>query len=276
LIFDWNNRWAIDGAQGPRRDKRHDEIVLEHYTALRRLGINTDVIDMEQDFTPYRMIVAPMLYMIKPGVAQRLETFVQGGGQLAVTYLSGEVDQDDLCFRTGFPGPLRGLLGVWAEEIDALYPAQSNALRMLDGAAFTGTYGCDFLCELAHTETARAQAVYASDFYAGYPALTVNDVGKGQAWYIAAHTGEAFLVALYSKLARRAGVPRLLGDTPLPRGLHAASRTGADGTSYLFVMNFAQEPLRAALPAGLDLLTGEACGAGEAEIPPLGVRVLRV
>lgn len=276
VLFDWNNRWALLDARGPVKEKRHDEIVLEHYRALKRLGLDVDVIDSEQDFTPYRLIAAPMLYMVKPGVAERLEAFVRDGGQLAATYLSGEVDENDLCFLGGFPGPLRKLLGVWVEEVDALYPGQQNALTLLGDAGFSGTYACDFLCELAHVETAQPLATYAKDFYAGYPALTVNSVGKGKAWYIAAHTGEDFLTALYDQVARHAGVPRLLGDTPLPKGLHAASRVKADGTQILFVMNFTHQAQRLCLPAGVELITGIGTQAGETDVPALGIKVIEV
>ena len=273
LIFDWNNRWAIADAQGPRRNNWSDEVSLEHYAALRRLGIDVDVIDSGRDFEPYSLIAAPALYMVKPGVAERLEAFVRRGGQLALTYFSGYVDQDDLCFMGGFPGPLRKLAGVWAEEIDALWPGQKNGIRMLDGAPFAGTYECGLLCELAHAEGASVLAEYTDDFYAGYPALTVNTFGRGQTWYIASRTGEDFLTNVYARAAAAANVPRLLGDTLLPKGLHAASRIGKDGTPYLFVMNFTGEPLPAALPAGTDLLTGAAVG-GDTSIPPLGVKVI--
>ncbi|MDR1570815.1 MAG: beta-galactosidase [Oscillospiraceae bacterium] len=265
LLFDWNNRWAIADAQGPRRDKQFDETALEHYAALRRLGVDVDIIDSERDFSPYAVIAAPMLYMVKPGVAARLERFVEGGGQLIATYFSGVVDQDDLCFLGGFPGPLRGLLGVWAEELDALYPGQTNVIRMRSDAPFSGDYECGFLCEIAHAETARTLAVYASDFYAGSPALTVNEYGDGQAWYIAARAGEDFLVNVYAQAVERAGAPRLLSDKPLPKGLHAASREGANGESYLFIMNFDNKSINVDLPHGVDMLTGESVG-GEAII----------
>lgn len=276
LLFDWENRWVLQDAQGPVKDKRHDAICLEHYAALKRLGLDVDVIDSQQDFSPYRLIVAPMLHMIKPGVTERLEAFVRGGGQLAMTYLSGQVDENDLCFQGGFPGPLRRLLGIWVEEVDALYPGQSNTLSLLGDAGLSGTYACDYLCELAHTETAQILAAYVEDFYVGYPALTVNTFGSGQAWYIAAHTGEDFLVALYDRMAQAARLPRLLGGTPLPKGLHVASRVEADGTQILFLMNFSHDVQRVRLPAGLGLVTGASILEGDAELPGLSVRVLRV
>lgn len=36
LIFDQANRWALDGAQGPRKDKDYFGVTFDHYRALSR------------------------------------------------------------------------------------------------------------------------------------------------------------------------------------------------------------------------------------------------
>lgn len=266
VIFDWNNRWAMEKAQGPRRDKQYEETVQEHYAALRRLGANIDVIDMEQDFTPYRLIVAPMLYMVKPGVAERIEAFVRAGGTFVATYWSGIVDENDLCFLGGFPGPLRQTLDIWSEEIDALYPNQKNGLTTSEGKS----YQCGFLCDLIHAESAQVKAVYTDDFYAGRPALTVNQLGSGEAWYLAARAEERFLADFYQEIAARAGVD-LPAEKAVP-GVHV-SRREKQGVVYTFVMNFSGEERPVALPEGHDLISGEKTG-GEAVLPVAGVRVI--
>ena len=62
------------------------------------------------------------------GFAHDLYRSLKGGGSFVTTYWSGRVNENDLCYLGGFPGPLRRLLGVWAEEIDSLYDSQSNSL----------------------------------------------------------------------------------------------------------------------------------------------------
>ena len=65
------------------------------------------------------------------------------------------------------------------------------------------------LCDLIHLETAEALAVYRSDFYAGRPALTVNQLGKGRAYYIASRNKEPFHSDFTgSSLNRQASVGR--------------------------------------------------------------------
>ena len=90
----------------------------------------------------------------------------------------------DLCHLGGFPGPLRKVLGIWAEETDTLYPEDRNHLVSRDFLS-GGEYEIRELCDLIHCETAESLGEYRDDFYAGRPALTVNSYGKGKAYYIA-------------------------------------------------------------------------------------------
>ncbi len=44
------------------------------------MGVPVDFIDMDQDFSKYKLLIASMLYMVRPGVGERIERFVQNGG----------------------------------------------------------------------------------------------------------------------------------------------------------------------------------------------------
>ena len=75
LVYDTEVRWALMYSQGPRQtnprtpfDKDYAQTCQEHYRPFWKLGIPVDVIESLSDFTRYRLIVAPMLFMLKPGV----------------------------------------------------------------------------------------------------------------------------------------------------------------------------------------------------------------
>ena len=129
IIYDWENLWAMNDAQGPRRgDKGYLDVCKRHYRAFWERGIPVDVIDMEQDLSRYKLVIAPMLYMVRPGVDERIAAFTAAGGTFVATYWSGIVDENDLVFLGGWPGgKLREVLGIWDEEIDALYENDRNA-----------------------------------------------------------------------------------------------------------------------------------------------------
>lgn len=238
LIFDWENRWAIDDAQGPRKSKGYEDACHSHYHALWKLGIPVDVINMDRDFSPYRLVVAPMLYMVRPGVAERLAAFVEAGGTLVATYWSGIVNESDLCFLGGFPGPLRPVLGIWSEEIDALYDGETNPVVPIQGntLGLAGSYEARELCDLIHAESASVLATYGRDFYAGRSALTANRFGRGCAYYVAARLDGKFHDDFAGALARQLGLRAAL-DGKLRDGISAQMRS--DGThDFVFLMNF--------------------------------------
>lgn len=161
--------------------------VTDHYRTFWEQGVAVDIINADVDLSGYQVVIAPMLYMVRDGFAERVDAFVKQGGRFVTTYWSGVVNETDLCHQNGFPGPLRPIMGIWAEEIDGLYDHESNSISGLDGneQRLVGPYQVTHLCELIHLEGARALATYDSDFYVGRPAVTVNDYGKGQAYYIA-------------------------------------------------------------------------------------------
>ncbi len=276
IIYDSENRWAIEDLQGLMKpDKGYISTCQQHYQAFWKRGISVDVVDVDQPLDGSKLVVAPMLYMLRPGVAERITRFVEAGGTFVATYWSGVVDENDLCFLDGFPGPLRQVLGIWAEEIDTLYPTDTNTLVPADGSALklTKPYQIRELCELIHAESASVLATYGSDFYAGRPALTLNKMGQGQAYYIAARTEQGFLDDFYNALTADLGIRPVL-DVPLPEGVSVVQR-GDGSKRFLFVMNFNPAPVQVTLdaqPYG-DLLTGEAVG-GSLELPAYGLRIL--
>lgn len=277
VIYDWENRWVIDDAHGPRQQKRDYEPTCHaHYRPFWKLGIPVDVIDMDSDFSPYQLVVAPMLHMLRPGVAERLEQFVAAGGTLVTTYWSGVVNETDLVFLGGMPGPLRKLTGIWSEEIDALHETDVNHIQLASGnpLGLTGTYRAHTLLDLIHAETASVLAVYTDDFYAGRPALTVNAFGQGEAYYIAARTNDDFLVDFYTKLADTLGLRRALRGR-LPEGVTAQIRT--DGQSdTVFLLNFTNQPQSVPVADDevlTDLVTGDPAGT-TVTLSGYGVRIL--
>ena len=72
VIYDWENRWAVEEAQGPRnKGMFYKETVEKHYYAFRKLGLNVDLPDMTQDLDGYKIVVAPMLYMFRAGFEEK-------------------------------------------------------------------------------------------------------------------------------------------------------------------------------------------------------------
>ena len=239
IVFDWENMWAVNDSQGPRNiGMKYKETVQSHYKAFWEMGVPVDFVDMECDLSGYKIVVAPMLYMLRAGIAEKIEKFVKKGGQFVTTYWSGIVNETDLCFLGGFPGPLKDVLGIWSEEIDGLYDHDSNQIAYLEAneLGLSGTFEVKELCDLIHLKGATSLAQYESDFYKGRPALTVNKFGEGKAYYMAARSSDEFHHQFYEKLIKECNVAPVM-ETHLPEGVTAQVRTVGEA-DYIYIMNF--------------------------------------
>ena len=275
LIFDQESRWAMDDAQGPRNcGLEFEKTLAEHYRPFWEQGIAVDVINADCDISDYALVIAPMLYMVRDGFADKVTRFVEQGGQFVTTYWSGIVNESDLCYLDGFPGPLRKLLGIWAEEIDSLGDDDSNQIQGLAGnkADLQGPYQVRHLCELIHLETADAVAHYREDFYANRPAVTVNQVGSGKAWYVASRNDAAFQRDFFGNIIRELKLPRAL-DSQFPEGVTAHRRT--DGESeFIVVENYSDKTQTLRLPAAFIDMVSRQSVEGDITLSPWGSRVL--
>jgi beta-galactosidase len=198
------------------------------------------------------MLIAPLLHMVKPGLAERIEALVARGGTFVTTYFSGVVDETDLAFE-GYPGPLAKVLGMRVEEIDALYDGQINHIVMADGS---GSYACARLCDIIHSEGAHVYATYGDDFYAGTPAVTEHRFGEGWAYYVASDPEDRFLDTFYQRLLAAYAITPLLTT---PAGVEVTLRQ-TEQRDLLFILNHNPAEATIALPAGArytNLLRGQ-------------------
>lgn len=272
IVFDWENRWALDLTSGPTIALKYVDEVHKYYQALFNLNIQVDMIGTETDISKYDLVIAPVLYMLKPGYAEKIEAFVRNGGDFVTTFFSGIADETDTVFTGGYPGPLRPILGIWAEEIDALFPDQKNQIVMnSEWGALQGSYECGILCDLIHSEGAEVKAVYGSDFYKGMPAVTVNQYGQGQGWYVASSPDAEFLKGFLSNLCEAKGIKPILQG---PAGVEVSVRE-KDGTTFTFLLNHNAEEVTVDIgeASAVELISGQSL-SGTVTLPARGVMIL--
>ena len=267
VIFDWDNYWALEYTSGPSISLKYVDQIHRYYRYFYEKNIGTSMIPVDADFSKYKMVVAPVLYMVKPGMKEALEEYVKNGGILVTTYMSGIVGESDNVYLGGYPGPLKEMAGVWVEEIDALAPEQHNIVTFKDGSRSK----CKIVCDLMHLEGAESLGEYTEDFYAGMPAVTRHSYGKGKLYYIGTCMEEDGIAKILSMAVEDAGAEPVAGAG---NGLEIVKRN-REGKSFYFVMNFRNEELE--IPeefAGkTDLLSGNAVGKGE-KLPKFGVKIV--
>lgn len=254
IIFDWDNYWALEYTSGPNVDLKYVDQIHQYYQYFYEHHIPVDMIPVDGDFSRYKAICAPVLYMVKEGVAEALEAFVEAGGTLITGMMSGIVDQSDNVHLGGYPGPLRRLCGIWAEEIDALAPEQSNTLRFPDGTEAQ----CKLLCDIIRPEGAETLAAYGGDFYEGTPAVTKNSFGKGTVYYVGTQPDHDGIAKILDALTAGADVKPLI---PYETELEVDLRT-IEGREYWFIINLTGTPKSApeSFRGETDILTGTPVG----------------
>ncbi|MCR5716801.1 MAG: beta-galactosidase [Lachnospiraceae bacterium] len=249
ILFDWDNRWAINDMMGlSKHTKNYETTCVNLYKDLLSLGVDADVIPVTEDLGVYDLVFAPMLYLLKPGMADRLKAYVSQGGRLVATYLTGYVDEQTLCYLGGFPGDgLSELFGVISEEIDTLYPKDRNGMRFADGSVWE----VQDYAEILRLQDAKVLASYTGDFYKDQPALTVKDYGKGKAYYVAARGSRAQQTIYLKKLLAACQIPM----QELPDGVEYHERYLGD-TCYAFYLNVSDQEVFIPHIEGENLING--------------------
>ena len=268
VLYDWDSLWATDGMKGLAESTRnYIKTCRKAYCNLSALGVDVDVISSEEDYTGYSVIVAPMLYLLHPHVGERMKQFVEHGGHLIATYVTGYVDENQLNYLGGFPGDgLKDLFGVISEEIDTLYPSDRNRVHF---AEMPEGEVRDYAEVLRVADGTNVLGTYEQDYYKGMAAVTERTCQKGSAMYIAARLDDASMQRLYARTLKKAGVSMY----KLPYGVERHTRE-ADGMQYVFYLNDTTEPQIVSGAQGIDLLTGETI-KGILTLEPYGVACVK-
>lgn len=233
IVFDWNNFWSYEYIDGITQDLDYVESILDYYKQFYKRNIPTDIISVDDDFSQYDLVVAPVLYMIKSGLAEKIDQYVKRGGNFVASYLSGIVNENDSVYLGGYPGPLKDVLGIWIEESDAVIPGQKITVS-LD----SNNYQANLICDLLHLEGAHALGNYNSEFYKETPAVSENKWGKGTSWYIGTQLDEAGLSKIFDHLISIVNIKSLIETKT---DLEITKRVTKSGKELYFVLNMSND-----------------------------------
>lgn len=256
LLLDWESRWGYRASKGLPGTNDPSSLIAhaaDHYLPLWRRGISVDVLSSRHDFSSYRLLIVPRLYLLQPGFAVRLREFVQKGGTVLLTALSGMVNKTNLCWTDGCPGDgLEQLSGVWMEETGEGSPhaelrvASQNA----NALGIEGTWKVGNAHTRIHLRGAKTVLSYANGWLRGTPALTARAAGNGRTFYLAADLEQSGLDAIYEALSQACGLASFYRDgSALPPGVSVQTRR-SESTVYRYFLNFSGETQTVRLPHG--------------------------
>ena len=179
----------------------------------------------------------------------------------------GRVNENDLCHLGGFPaGKLKDIFGLWAEEIDTLYPEERNYIISNGKEYEVADY-----CERIHAnDDSEIIATYKNDFYADEPAVIKNKYGKGCTYYLAARDTGAFKSCLLSEILKDLKIYGNINNVPY--GVTAHKRAD-ENNSYLFVENYNNYDVEVDIGGEKYEMSEGRSEKGIVKLPPLSVRI---
>jgi beta-galactosidase len=269
VIFDYDCAWAVPIQPGHPRLSYLPQVAT-WYGTLSPSHLGIDVIVAGADLAPYKVVVAPLPYVVSQAQAVRIREFVRNGGTFVAGFRLGVKNEFSQIVRTPLPGLLRDVMGVTVEDYVPIYSEKPGV--KLSGFAGAPDGSCGLWADVLQHSSAEVLATYTNASYAGKAAITRNSFGKGKAIYIGADLDAASLARVLGTLAAAAGV-----QTPMavPPGIEMTLRQSG-GKRWMFLMNHKAEAQTVKLTKpGTDLLTGQA-RSGEIELSGYGVQVLQM
>ena len=268
IIMDWENWWALELDSKPSNDLKLLSQIYSYYKPLFERNITVDFVHPKSDFTSYKLVIAPNLYLVNEQAVTNINRYVENGGNLVMSFFSGIVDENEHIRLGGYPAPFREMLGLVVEEYAPYCETQSNTICTTDNKQFN----CSLWSDIVHLETAQAIATIEQDYYAGSPAITRNKFGKGTAYYVGTVPDGNGMDWLLEQVCETANIKPVAQNAP--KGVELLHRMNGS-SSWLFMLNHSRETVKIPLEKnGRDLLTDSQVN-GWISLEPTGVAIIQ-
>ena len=230
LCFDSDSDWALAIQPGQPKLKYLSEI-LSWYGSMAASQAGVDIVNATQDLSRYRVLCAPLMYVVSPQQADRIRHFVEAGGTFIAGFRIGVKDQYSRIVDTPLPGLLRDVLGVELADYQPIYSAKQSV--QFAGPLAGSNADCHIWADILEPQKADVLASYVGGDYAGNAAITSHGFGKGKAIYLGAHLEPADLARVLLTLIAMSGVSRPIQAPP---GVEVTARR-SDRQSWTYLLN---------------------------------------
>ncbi|MDR3745277.1 MAG: beta-galactosidase [Acidobacteriaceae bacterium] len=241
--------------------------VQQLHNALYKANVGADfVFPSTADFSPYKLLIVPSLYVADDALLKRISEYVRNGGHVLMTFKSGFTNENSAVRWEKAPGPLAEAAGFTYQEFSNL----ERPLALRGDPFHVGEENrVSQWAEFLQPTTAKPLATYDHPFFGRWPAITENQFGKGTLLY----EGTALTDGLQQAIVQHA--LQVSGIAFDPEAFHSAVRVkrgvNAQGKSLTYLLNYSSNPAQAKYdgPAAHDVLTGKPVLPGQRiSIPP--------
>jgi len=230
LVFDYEADWyfsILPHGEGVQ----YLDLVLRFYSALRKLGLNVDVVPPGESLKSYKLVVVPSLPSVKE---EHLRAFEEFDGVLIFGPRSGSKTETFQIPKEMPPGLLKKLIPLKVIQVESM--GLNNTVSL----TWNGKkYSVNVWREMADPEITETLA----QFEDGLGALFRNR----NTFYLAFWPSEEFLVDFFEELARE----QKLSVKKLPEGVRIQKRG-----KYTFVFNFSNKEVKLDIPESVNVILG--------------------
>jgi beta-galactosidase len=268
LCFDFNSDWALTIQPSQTTLKYAGELMTWH-GVISASHAGVDIVDATQDLSGYKILFAPVMYIVSPKQADRIRAFVQGGGIFVAGFRLGVKEESSRIVDTPLPGLLRDVMGVELIDYQPIYTEKQ-------GVEFSGVLAgsdaeCHVWADILDPKQAEVLATYTTGAAARKAAITSHNFGKGKAIYVGAHLEPANLARVLLTLIAANGIQ---SPVKAPRGVEVTKRKSDHGT-LTYLLNHNPTPQSVQVGGSVkDVLTA-LTHSGTVTLDPYGVRVLQ-
>ena len=267
LLFDYDSSWALKIQPGHFRLAYLDQIT-SWYGAISGSHSGIDIVASENDLSAYKIVFAPVAYVVSEKQAASIRSYVQGGGMFVTNFRLGAKTESSQMVRTPLPGLLKDVMGATVADYVPIYSAK-NGVKFSSALAGPDSE-CSLWMDVLQPTGAEVLASYTTGSHAGEAAITMNSFGKGKAVYIGPDLDAASLARVLQTFSGMAGVKPPL---EAPARVEVTVRKSGN-KQWIFVLNHTSAIQSVNVPGAVtDLLTGESL-TGKIELSGYGVRIL--
>lgn len=271
VIYDFEAEWAYEHQYFTKEVSVRSS--LGHFSrAASEMKYNIDFIGPDGDFGGYKIIFAPHLLLMSPGLSGKIKDFVAKGGTFVMGAHSAVKDRDNA--MTDQTIPVEGLTHLFGAEVDSFQVYQppsagKNALIFREGGSKTPV---NVFADVLKPRGAGVIAVWERDFMQGLPAATENRSGRGKAVYYGSFFNLESARHLISRYAREHALKPLFTD--FPKEIEVTRRTKGR-SNYYFILNHSGGSVTVSPGGGyFDLIAGREA-ATVLTLKPYEYRVLK-
>ena len=234
-------------------------LVQQMHHSLYEMNVGADFVFPEtKDFSAYKLLIVPALYISDDALLQRISDYVKAGGHVVMTFKSGFANENSAVRWVRAPGPLREAAGISYQEFSNL----EHPLTLKDDPFHVGDADKDanqvsYWAEFLMPEHAKSLAYYDHPFFGKWPAITENQFGAGTLLYEGTYLSNTLQTAVLKRALEQASLTG--ADQQLPPSVHITHGVNRMGKRVHYYFNYSGSAVNAiyGFSAGGNLLDGK-------------------